>query len=114
MPWWGRLAAGSVRTSSAHQSVSVAQLVQIFCPVITSASPSMTPLVRSEARSEPASGSEKPWHQSSSPASSGGMYLSRCAWVPYLSIVGPTISSPMAPAGCGARARASSSLKASW
>jgi hypothetical protein len=35
--------------------------VQIFCPVITTSSPSTTPRVVTPARSEPWPGSEKPW-----------------------------------------------------
>ena len=56
-----------VRTRSSHWSATSAWDVQIFDPVTTYSSPSLTALVRSEARSLPASGSLKPWHQTSSP-----------------------------------------------
>ena len=46
--------------------------VQIFDPVTTYSSPSRTARVRSEARSLPAPGSEKPWHHTSSPRRIGG------------------------------------------
>ena len=60
-------AVASVRTSSSQKSATWALLVQIFWPLTTYSSPSRTPVVRSDARSEPASGSEKPWHQMCSP-----------------------------------------------
>src|SRR2546423_13950734 len=48
------------------------QLVHPFGPLTRQASPSSTARSRSEARSLPASGSERPWHQASSPRSSDG------------------------------------------
>ena len=56
-------------------------------------SPSSTALVLSEARSLPAPGSLKPWHQISSPASIGGMKRRRCSSLPWWMSAGP--SSPM-------------------
>ena len=44
-----------------------------FWPLTTNSSPSRTARVVSPARSEPAPGSEKSWHQISSPRSIGGM-----------------------------------------
>ncbi len=52
------LASGSVRTRQNIQFASCARVVQIFCPLITNSSPSRTALVRNEARSDPAFGSE--------------------------------------------------------
>ena len=55
-------AVGSVRTRQKIQSAYWPSVVQVFWPLTTHSSPSRTAVVRSEARSEPASGSEKPWH----------------------------------------------------
>ena len=59
-------ASGSVRATSMHHFEYCAPDVQTFWPVTTQSSPSLTARVLSAARSEPASGSEKPWHQISS------------------------------------------------
>ena len=59
-------ASGSVRATSMHHLEYWAPLVHTFWPVITQSSPSLTARVLRLARSEPASGSEKPWHQISS------------------------------------------------
>ena len=59
-------ASGSVRATSMHHLASWAKVVQTFCPVMRQPPFSLTALVFSEARSEPDSGSEKPWHQISS------------------------------------------------
>ena len=64
-------ASGSVRATSMHHFAYWASVVQTFCPVTTHSSPSLTAFVFSEARSEPDSGSEKPWHQISSPVRIG-------------------------------------------
>jgi hypothetical protein len=45
--------------------------VQTFWPLTTQSSPSLTARVLSAARSLPASGSEKPWHQISSAVTIG-------------------------------------------
>ncbi len=72
----------SVRTSRAHHCDRCAQLVQIFWPETTNSSPSATARVRSDARSEPAFGSENPWHQMSSPDRSRGSSSRRCRSLP--------------------------------
>jgi hypothetical protein len=54
------LAVGSVRTRQKIQSPYWPSVVQVFCPLTTYSSPSRTALVLSEARSEPALGSENP------------------------------------------------------
>ncbi len=59
-------ALGSVRTRQKHQSAMCAVEVQIFWPLTTYSSPSRRAAVFSAARSEPAPGSEKPWHHQSS------------------------------------------------
>ena len=63
---------GSVRTSSSHQFARWPSVFQVFWPFTIQWSPSRTADVRSDARSEPAFGSEKPWHQMSSPRSMRG------------------------------------------
>ena len=57
---WCLGASGSVRAISMHHFEYCAPLVHTFCPVMTHSSPSFTARVFSAARSEPASGSEKP------------------------------------------------------
>jgi len=47
--------------------------VQIFWPLMRQCGPCRSARVRSDARSEPASGSEKPWHQIVWPCAIGGM-----------------------------------------
>ena len=56
----------SVRASTPHQRANWPQDTHVFCPLRTKWSSRSTALVRSDARSDPASGSEKPWHQISS------------------------------------------------
>ena len=63
-------ASESERATSMHHFASWANVVQTFWPVIRQPPSSLTALVLSEARSEPDSGSEKPWHQISSPEGS--------------------------------------------
>ena len=59
-------APGSVRTRKNPHSATCAMLVQTFWPLMTYESPSRTACVWRLARSLPALGSEKPWHQISS------------------------------------------------
>ncbi len=63
---WCLGASESVRATSMHHFEYWAKVVQTFWPVTTHSSPSLTALVFSDARSEPDSGSENPWHQISS------------------------------------------------
>ena len=56
----------SVRASTPHQRANCPQETHVFWPLTTKWSSCSTARVRSDARSEPASGSEKPWHQISS------------------------------------------------
>jgi len=51
-------ASGSVRTRQNIQSAYCALEVHTFCPFTTNSSPRSSARVRSEARSEPAPGSE--------------------------------------------------------
>ena len=103
-------ASGSVRTSSAMWSAACAREVQIFCPFTVYSSPSRTALVCSEARSEPAPGSEKPWHQARSPESVLEMCSAFSSSVPWMMIAGPIWEMPCPPT-CGASAFASSWLR---
>ena len=75
-------ASVSVRATSMHHFECWAPLVQTFWPVTTQSSPSLTARVFSAARSEPASGSEKPWHQISSAVTIGDKRRSFCSSVP--------------------------------
>ena len=51
-------------------------------PLMTYSSPSAMALVSRPARSEPATGSEKPWHQISSPVEMGGRKRRFCSSLP--------------------------------
>jgi hypothetical protein len=92
-----------------HQSAMCANDDQTFCPLRTNTSPRRSIRVRTAARSEPASGSEKPWHQ----ISSADRIFERCACfcssVPCAMIVGPAMPSPITPTCEGACASADSS-----
>ena len=98
-----------------HHLALCANVVQTFWPVTTHSPPShlfdLTALVLSDARSEPDSGSEKPWHQISSPVRIACSQRSFCSSVPWWITTGPPITMPSTLAGCGALARAISSPK---
>jgi hypothetical protein len=64
-PAW-RLDSGSERVNRMQKSARCANEDHTFCPFTTKAPSSTSALVRTPARSEPAPGSEKPWHQISS------------------------------------------------
>ena len=87
-------ASGSVRTSSSQYWATWAWLVQIFCPLMTYSSPSRTARVRRLARSEPAWGSEKPWHQQCSPLRIAGRWNCFCSSEASVMIVGPAWRRP--------------------
>ena len=78
-------ASGSVRASRMPQSACCAIDVQTFWP-FTSQPPStrVARVVDRLARSEPAPGSLKSWHQVISPCSVGGIQRSCCSRVPYM------------------------------
>jgi hypothetical protein len=97
-----------VRASRIACAAMCARLVQIFCPVTRQPPSARTAFVRSDARSEPASGSENSWHQISSPVRIGRRKRSFCAGVPKSMMVGPAKSSPMVFSRSGAPARSSS------
>ena len=69
---------GLSRARRIPHSLCCAFDVHTFCPLTTNSSPSRTARVCSDARSEPASGSLKSWHHSSSPRSIGAR--NRACW----------------------------------
>ena len=60
-------ASGFVRASKKMRFASRAREVQIFWPLTSHRDPLRTAVAFNDARSEPASGSEKAWHQRSCP-----------------------------------------------
>ena len=64
--------SGWVRARRIPHSARSADEVQTFWPETTHSSPSSTARVDTLARSEPASGSLKSWHHTSSPRSMAG------------------------------------------
>ncbi len=88
-----------------------ANVVHTFWPVTMYSSPLSTARVFKEARSEPDSGSLKPWHHISSALRIGERKRAFWSSVPWAITVGPPIVSPSTLAICGARARAISSKK---
>ena len=101
--------SGSVRTSSSHQFARWPSVFHTFWPLMTKVSPSSTARVRSDARSDPALGSEKPWHQMSSPRSMLGRKVRFCSSVPHCMIAGAMLEMPSGLSVPGAPARLISS-----
>ena len=99
-------AVGSVRTSRKHQSATWPMLVHTFWPFTTKWSPSSTARVWRLARSEPALGSENPWHHRSSAVRMRGRKRFCCSGVPSFISVGPSIDTPPRFTICGDSARA--------
>ena len=73
--------------------VRVPDLLAVDDPLVAVA---LRPGCVSPARSEPAPGSLKSWHHTSSPRSSGGTYRLFCSSVPCTRIVGTTMPRPTA------------------
>ena len=94
-----------------HHFASWAKVVHTFCPVTRHPPFCCTAFVFSDARSEPDSGSENPWHQISSAERIGSRKRSFCSSDPWAITTGPPITSPSTLAGRGAFERAISSLK---
>ena len=92
-------ASGSVRTRLKIQSACCPRVVHVFWPLITQSSPSLTPLVVSEARSEPAFGSEKPWHHQMSRLAVFGRNFFFISSEPKLAITGPIMLALKASGG---------------
>ena len=102
------LTSGSVRTSVKIQSPCWPSVVHVFCPLTIQSSPSRTAVVRRLARSEPASGSEKPCDHQMSRLAVFGRKRSFCSSVPNCAITGPIIEALKA-SGIGTPARCISS-----
>ena len=100
-----------MRHTTKHQSARCASVVHTFWPVMTHSSPSRTARVWMLARSEPAFGSEKPWHHNSSTDWIFGRKRRFCSSVPNWMSVGANRPSPKNETRAGALARAYSSLK---
>ena len=100
--------SGSVRTSVKIQSPCWPRVVHVFCPLTTQSSPSRTAVVRRLARSEPASGSEKPCAHQMSRLAVAGRKRSFCSWLPNWASTGPIIEALKA-SGVGTPARCISS-----
>src|SRR5216684_6358837 len=109
MPLWR--GPPPVRASRIAWAASWARLVQIFWPWIRQPPVTLVALVRNDARSDPASGSEKSWHQISSPVRIGRRKRRLAACDPKWAMVGPAKSSPIVLSRSGAPARSHSSPK---
>src|SRR4051794_1344132 len=94
-----------------HHFASCANVVQTFCPVTTHSPFDLTALVLSEARSEPDSGSENPWHQISSAVRIGWGWRCFCPPAPCAITPGPPTPTPSTFAVTGPSARPPPSLK---
>ena len=103
--------SGSVRATSMPRSARWASVFQTFWPLTTHSSPSRTARVARPARSEPAPGSEKSWHQISSPVNIGRSARRRRSSRPCVATVGPASESPKKSVPLGAFAPASRSLR---
>ena len=80
-------ASASVRARQMPQSARSATEFHTFWPDSFQPPSTRSALVRSEARSEPAPGSENSWHQTRSPSSDGFTNRSCCSAVPASRIV---------------------------
>src|SRR4029453_13446843 len=107
--WAGECGWG--RPTAKHHWARCANVVHTFCPLTTHWSPSSTARVCTFDRSEPAFGSEYPWHHSSSADWIFGRNRRLCSSVPYASSVGANSPSPKKLTRVGASALAYSSLK---
>ena len=110
IPLWAS-ASGSVRARRMPYCATWASVVHTFWPFTTNSSPSRSARVVSDARSLPAPGSLKSWHQISVPSSSPGRYRACCSSVPATISVGAAQPIPIGFIGRGAStARSSSSI----
>ncbi len=95
MPLW-RAASGSVRNSPNIQLQNAPRVVQVFWPLSTQPPRSSSRAARllMPARSEPASGSDQPWHQRSSAAAIRGRKRAFCSSLPNSKMVGASRKMP--------------------
>jgi hypothetical protein len=104
-----RGASGLVRTIAKIQSPCMALVVQTFWPLTSQWSPMSSALHCSAARSEPAPGSEKPWHQMTRLNSRSGMIVFFWSSVPNTITLGARNVSPSGFTVYGTDARTVSS-----
>ncbi len=104
-----RSSGAPVRTRSAQCVANCAQLIQRLRPLTTNPSPTRSARVATFVRSEPASGSDQPWHQISAPSRIAGRCVRFCASLPQRARQGATTSTPTQLAIGGASAAAISS-----
>ena len=96
--------SGSVRTTRIPRSECWAPELHTFWPLTTHSSPSRSAFVCRPARSLPAPGSEKNWHQASAPVARSRIQRAFCSSVPNSMITGAAIvwawlwGAPRAPA----------------
>lgn len=109
--FFGGASGGLVRASTKIQSANWPSVVQVFWPLMTYSSPSRTATVRSPARSEPASGSENPWHHQMSRFAVGGRKRSLISCEPKWAITGPTMLALKASGSGGTQAMRISSAQ---
>jgi hypothetical protein len=91
MPRWAE-SAEPVRVSRTHRWAYWDRLVHTFCPVTRQPSSPRAARQVSDARLLPVSGSENPWHQTSSPRSSGGTIAADRAGAANVITDGPSTS----------------------
>jgi hypothetical protein len=91
LAWPRAFSSGSTEATTTWTSAIPPLVMNTFVPFSTHSSPSRSARVRSEARSEPAFGSEKPRHQSSSALRSVGRNRAFCSAVPNARSVGAEI-----------------------
>src|SRR5690606_13249681 len=85
------------RAMSMPRSATWPPEVQTFWPLTTHSSPSFTARVFRPARSDPAPGSLKSWHQAFLPVTMSRRYRFFCSSVPCTMIVGPASMRPRPP-----------------
>ena len=96
------------------RSARCASVFHTFWPLTIHSSPSRTARVASPARSEPAPGSEKSWHQISSPVNIGRSARRRSSSLPCVTTVGPASDSPKNNVPCAAGTPASRRRRSTW
>jgi hypothetical protein len=103
-PWCGFGVAGSLRNRPNARSANAARDDHVFCPLKRQPPSVRTALDLSEARSEPASGSDHACAQITSPDAIGGRIRARCSSVPWSKRVGARRLMPFWPTRPGAPA----------
>ena len=104
---WCRSASGSERNSPNPQCANVAREDHVFWPFSTQPprASSRRAVEVSEARSEPASGSDQHCAQTCSPVAIVGRNRSCCSWVPWSKRIGASRKMPFWETRPGAPAR---------